>query len=303
MLTFSKLEKKGNLGNQLFHLASTIGIAREKGHTYSFPEWRYEEFFDFNFPKTPENAEFKYIKEKQFHVYDWDLKQDSNYDLEGWLQSEQYFDIPYTREVVFKFKDDFIDPLLKKNSFLFDRKTILISVRRGDFIHHPFYFQLSYRFYFTAILEYFPDWEDRNLIFISDDIAYCKYHFGHFDNAYFLEGFSPMEQLAIGSRCDDYIISNSTFSWWVAWLGEKEDTRIVRPLSKFRGKKSTLSNEKDFFPDRWIIHDHGRKNIPSRYSKLYIKANTYLFGKFIYNKLRGMKYRIIRLPNKLGWSS
>lgn len=303
MLTFSKLEKKGNLGNQLFHIASTIGIAKKIGQTYAFPSWKQEDFFDFDFPKVPANKDFKYIKEKQFHVYDWELEQNVDYDLEGWLQSEHYFDIPFTRGSVFRFKESFISPLLKAHSHLFDKKNILISVRRGDFIHHPFYFQLSYRFYFTALLEYFPDWKERNIIFISDDVSYCKLHFSHFENTYFLEGLIPMEQLALGSKCDDYIISNSTFSWWVAWLGEEEETKIVRPLSKFRGKKSTLSNEKDFFPERWIIHDHRKKSIPSQYSKLYLKANTYLFGKFIYNKLRGMKYRIIRIPKRLGWSS
>lgn len=302
MITFSKLEKKGNLGNQLFHIASTIGIAKKNGQSYAFPSWRLEDFFDFKFPKAPENIDFKYIKEKQFHFYEWEL-QDMDYDIEGWLQSEKYFDIPFTRNIVFKFEESFIKPLQEEYKYLFDRKNILLSVRRGDFIHHPFYFQLSYRFYFTALLEYFPDWEERNLIFISDDIAYCKFHFAHFPNAYFLEGLSPIEQLALGSRSDDYIISNSTFSWWVAWLGEKENSKVIRPLSKFRGEKSTLSNEKDFFPDRWTIHDHRKKTIPTRYSKLYIKANTYLLGRFTYNKLRGMKYRIIRLPKKLGWSS
>jgi hypothetical protein len=297
MLTFSKLSKKGNLGNHLFHIASTIGLASKHQQTYSFPEWQYKKYFEFEFPKVPENIDFNYLKEKQYHHYEWDLKE-GNYDIEGWLQSEKYFDIPLTKEI-FRFKSKFLENLKQEYKYLFDKKNILITVRRGDFIHHPFYYQLSYKFYFLALIRSFPDWEDRNLILTSDNIAYCKLHFGHLPNAYFIDKLSGIEQLALGSQCDDYIISNSTFSWWVAWLGEKKGTRVIRPFKKFRGYKSLLSDERDFFPERWIIFEHKGKKIPRKYIRLFLKGEAYLFGKFIYNKLRGMKYRVIRFPGKM----
>src|SRR5690606_19616243 len=147
---------------------------------------------------------------------------------------------------IFRFKPELTDRLKKEFYFLFDRKNVLITVRRGDLIAHPFYFQISYKFYFLALIKHFPDWKERNLIFTSDDIPYCKYHFGHLPNSFFLENLSPIEQLALGSQCDDFIISNSTFSWCVARLGEKQATKIIRPLRKFRRQKSESDNEKDF---------------------------------------------------------
>ena len=39
---------------------------------------------------------------------------------------------------------------------------------------------------------------------------------GHFD-------------MAVGSLCDDFIISNSTFSWWMAYLGQSKDKKIYAP--------------------------------------------------------------------------
>lgn len=36
MITFSKLEKKGHLGNQLFQIASTIGVAVDNQHDFVF---------------------------------------------------------------------------------------------------------------------------------------------------------------------------------------------------------------------------------------------------------------------------
>lgn len=297
MITFSKLGKKGNLGNHLFHIASTAGLAKKHRQEYGFPEWEYEKYFTFNFPKKPENLDFQYIKEKYYHFYEWDLK-NGNFDIEGWIQSEKYFDIPLTKEL-FQFKPELTDRLKNDYHYLFDKKNILITVRRGDLIAHPFYFQISYKFYFLALIKYFSDWKERNLIFTSDDISYCKYHFGHLPNSFFLENITPIEQLALGSQCDDFIISNSTFSWWVAWLGEKPKTKIIRPFKKFRGKKGMIDNEKDFFPERWIVFDHRTQRVPIRYWKLILKSETFLFKKFIYNKMRGIKYRIIKHPKYL----
>ena len=49
------------------------------------------------------------------------------------------------------------------------------------------------------------------------------------ENAYFAEGLSPTEQLALMAKCDDFVISNSSFSWWGAYLGAKEDSIVVMP--------------------------------------------------------------------------
>src|SRR5690606_27846064 len=131
MLTFSKLSKKGNLGNHLFHLASTVGLASKHQQTYGFPEWEYEKYFEYEFPKVPEDIDFTYIKETNYHYYEWDLK-NGNYDLEGWLQSEKYFDIPVTRKI-FQFEQQFLKKLKQDYNYLFDKKNVLITVRRGDF--------------------------------------------------------------------------------------------------------------------------------------------------------------------------
>ena len=46
MVVFSLLEKKGNLGNQLFQIASTIGIAKKNKTPFAFPNWKYADYFD-----------------------------------------------------------------------------------------------------------------------------------------------------------------------------------------------------------------------------------------------------------------
>ncbi|OCB70596.1 alpha-1,2-fucosyltransferase [Flavobacterium piscis] len=287
MITFSKLGNKGNLGNHLFQIASTVGLAQKYGHTYSFPEWSYSSYFKNQIPVLQKENSFKKVKEEKYNYYDWKLGND-NYDLDGWLQSEKYFDVEKTKEI-FQFKE-FANDLYLKHDFLFAKKTLLISVRRGDFVQHPYYYQISHLFYLKGIIKNFPDWKDRNIIFASDDIAYCKYHFSFLENGFFLDDLSAIEQLALATKFDDFVISNSTFSWWIAWLGEKENSKIVRPLKNFRDKFAKMNNDQDYFPERWISFDDKKQNIGNQYWLFYLKG-------FLYDFLVGTKISVKKNKN------
>lgn len=299
MLVFSNLGKKGNLGNHLFQIASTIGTATKNGHNFAFPKWKYENYFNFDFPVYDEKISYQIIKEKNYHYSNIQLK-DGNYDLNGWFQSEKYFNIEAVKEY-FKFKPEIINEVKTKYHNTLSNKNILISVRRGDFINHPYYFQLDYKYYFLGITNNFNDWQDRNLIFTSDNIDYCKKHFQFLPNAIFVENLNAVEQLVLGSLCDDFVISNSTFSWWLAWLGEKEGTNIIRPIQNFRGKFKRLNNDKDFFPERWKAYDSKIDQIDLKYFRLIIKGeflklveNSVFYYSFSIKKMKKIAKAFIR---------
>jgi len=286
MITYSRLGKKGNIGNQLFQIASTIGLAKKYHHNYIFPIWEYEDYFDYNFLHGKIES-FERITEKYYHYYNWNLEE-GNYDLFGYLQSEKYFDIVFTKKI-FTFKEQFLTSLKEKNSLIKNAQNIMISVRRGDFVHHPWFYQLSYKYYLGAIIENFPDWKERNLVFSSDDISYCKYHFSFLPNSVFLTNLTPIEQLAFATQCNDFIISNSTFSWWMAWLGEKKESKIIRPSKNFRGKHGLCTNENDYFPERWNIFDHHKFSLPLKYYKLILKGEYFNFFnlfKYYFSKVK-----------------
>jgi hypothetical protein len=275
MITYLNLGHKGNLGNQLFQVASCIGIAKSYNRKTCFPNWYYADFFQGTFEIVTDHDNWVKINEEQFNFYDWNIT-DERANLNGWLQTEKYFKDANIKQY-FAFKDGFFINLKKDYSFLFNKKTILISVRRGDFVHHPYFFQLSYKFYFLALVNNFPDWKERNILFASDDIDYCKQHFSFIKNSFFLDDLSPIEQLALGSECSDFVISNSTFSWWIAWLGEKEESKVIRPIKNFRGVFAAKNDDSDYFPERWVSFDETQFNISNTYFRLKVLGNCFLW--------------------------
>ena len=52
------------------------------------------------------------------------------------------------------------------------------------------------------------------------------------------------------SQCNDFIIANSSFSWWGAWLANKG--RVIAPKQWF-GPNNAHLNTKDLYPDHWEV--------------------------------------------------
>ena len=284
MITYSKLGKKGNLGNQLFQIASTIGLAVESKQDFFFPVWKYQHYFKNKLPLLENDLlNFVDVKEKEYNYYKRELEK-ANYDISGWLQTERYFDKELTKHY-FEFSEVLIDRLTEKYQEAFTKPTILISIRRGDFVNHPDYLQLPIKYYLNSLARFFPDWQSRNLIVLSDDIKYCKFHFSFLENAFFGDGLNEAEQLCLGALCNDFIISNSTFSWWSAWLGEKCDSKIIRPFKNFDGLKSLELDDRDYYPERWITYNHLNDKLKLDKLVFYIrtKKNKEIIKDYILN--------------------
>ena len=233
MITFTKLGKHGNLGNQLFQIASLIGLGKTFGHDVYIPEWQYKNFFE-GLPETKNVSGVK-IEEKNFH---YDLQQfqqvskNGNYDILGWLQSEKY----WSDATIFKLKD--CEKL--------EVPTIAVSVRRGDYVDNPNYAQLQINYYLNGLLQF--NLSQFNILVFSDDIEYCKIHFSCLNNVQFAEG-NAIQQLTLMAKCHAFVIANSTFSWWGAYLGNET---TIRPDCLFDGELFKNNDSKDFYPEKWL---------------------------------------------------
>ena len=92
----------------------------------------------------------------------------------------------------------------------------------------------------------------RKYFIFSDDIEWCKQEFKtkNFNSVIsFVDSGADWEQLFIMSQCDAHIMSNSTFCWWAAYLGDPNKIKkVLVPEPWFR---NTSYNPR-IYEEYWI---------------------------------------------------
>lgn len=183
----------------------------------------------------------------------WKLSKSSQKDkfLSGNFEDPIYFDD--VRETIVK---EFTPkhPIIEKNIDLLNQITstnsICISVRRGDFESNSTFKSLhslcTKDYFLTAIEKIKCIVENPVLFMFSDDIQWVRENVNTGCLTYYEDGTDPVwEKLRLMSACKHFIISNSTFSWWVQYLSRNEDKIVVSPSRWFNNDyKSPLIDEK-----------------------------------------------------------
>jgi len=189
----------------------------------------------------------------------------------GYYQSESYFE-KYSESVKSLFSPtfEFITRIKEEIPLIFNTEVTVINVRRGDYLHYPNYHPTVSPEYIFKALELVPS---KQYLIASDDITWCKENL-NLPGAIYLEGWKSHEQLWIMSMCHHFIISNSSFSWWAAYLSRNPNKKVVSP-------------------ETW----YGPEG-PNQWSEIYCKGWIILPTKFkdgfIYPvKIKRPKYKII----------
>jgi len=171
----------------------------------------------------------------------------NNIMLKGYFQSEKFFDKNFVTDL-FSIDESSRLYIMNKYSYLFKDEIISIHVRRGDYIKRPLRQPLCEMPYFRRAIKYFG--KGRQFLVISDDIEWCKKKFRG-NNYHFTQNEPPIIDLYIQSFCAHNIISNSSFSWWGAWLNNNPDKIVIAP-KKWFGVQMKNYNLKDLIPQNWI---------------------------------------------------
>jgi hypothetical protein len=174
--------------------------------------------------------------------------------LSGYFQAFSYIkddidmikDIFVNPPVIQKYiKDNYNDSLLKDIS-----DTVVIHVRRTDYILSPDVFGWLSNDYYIRSMEIMrqklgkePKW-----VIFSDDIPWCKDQ-SIFKDAYFVEEKDEIVSFELMIQFENYIIPNSSYSWWATILGVPYK-HVCAPPKWFYTSPEEYCNI--LYPDDWI---------------------------------------------------
>ena len=152
-----------------------------------------------------------------------------------------------------------INRLNKIKEKLGDKPTVSIHIRRGDYLlsRNNALAKLKNDYYLKALVDNFTPIKDYVFLVFSNDIEFAKTQLEG-DNLYFVEPkgidsysytSSEKDDLALLSLCDHHIITNSTYSWWGAYLSKSPNKKIICPTNWLKGSSFMNGNH---FPPNWI---------------------------------------------------
>ena len=127
--------------------------------------------------------------------------------------------------------------------------TIVVHIRRTDYlnsnsIHHV----LDIDYFLNGIEILKKNISNPFFFFISDDIEWVKNNFDIEKNENFkiVASKDPFFDFSLLRLANNAIISNSTFSWWGAYLNQNLNKKVVAP-------KKWLKIDMDNFDDRYVV--------------------------------------------------
>jgi len=228
----------GQFGNQLFQYAYLRTMAHRLGVQFYCPSWVGDKIFRLHDKKERSHAPSGITKtynepeendgflEEAFHLQD-------GTDVCGFFQSEKYFDKDEAG-LWFSFNERIIQ-IKEKFKHIDFSQSVSLSLRIGDDYNarrekHPLYPPVYYekaldRVHHTKHILVFSDRPDRARKYFSKLRS---------ENWLFMEGMNQNEDLYLMSQCHDNIITNSTFSWWGAWLNRHADKVVILPEEWYR---------------------------------------------------------------------
>lgn len=259
-VTISNMGHYGRLGNQLFQYAAIRSYSNKHNVPILLPESTENRMGNFNityrqFVKRHilQAVKMEKFEEIQFHFDPNFFLYYKRKDFTGYFQTEKYFvDI---RDILLKEftlknnqKNDYCLKYIEKIRSENPGKSIVaLHNRRGDYLYTALSPLLTIE-YIEKAKSYF---KDAVFIVCSDnkkDIEWCKENITG-KNHYYSEGHDDLTDITLMRYCDHNIISNSSFSWWAAWLNENPNKVVIAPNKWFN--KAEL-NTADLIPDKWI---------------------------------------------------
>jgi len=179
--------------------------------------------------------------------------------LEGYWQSPRYFEAIAAllqQDLVYK------NPLSSSACLIEDQIRSTCSVglhfRRGDYLSPPFnrvFPVMPISYYQEAVERLARQFENLHLFVFSNDQDWAQDHvkFSH-PTTYIRPQLTqnPLEDFELLRICKHTVISNSSFSWWAAWLNQNPEKQVFSPKTWL---KTDPNATRDLIPSSWTLLD------------------------------------------------
>ena len=143
------------------------------------------------------------------------------------------------------------DELEGKNKKVYEEikksNSVCVHIRRGDYVG-SFYEVCTKEYYLDAIKLMNKKVKNTHFYIFSDDISWAKENLGLKDVTYIDWKNNQYQDLKLMSSCKNFIMSNSSFSYWAQFLSENEEKVVIAPSKWFKNGKKI-----DIYEDSWNL--------------------------------------------------
>ena len=180
--------------------------------------------------------EFKEKEYGKFYPEALTVADDVIYD--GYWQHWEYFNM--FRELIIRelsLKDELDDNNGKTLDALKSSNNCSVHVRRGDYLKSKHYKNTCSKEYYRNAIQMVKErgGDDVHFYFFSNDFQWCIDNLSdlvdneHFHRIDWNNGSDSYKDMVLMSGCKYNIIANSSFSWWGAYLNQREDNLVIAP--------------------------------------------------------------------------
>lgn len=197
------------------------------------------------------------FREAHFQFDDAYSQLDHSVYLEGFWQSDRYFS-SYKEIIVgdLNLKDSVSDQFKVFAKQMQSSDSICIHIRRGDYVSNPIAAQMhglcSLDYIYQGVKMVSKDLIQPHCFIFSDDPGWVRKNLAldlPFTVVDFAKPHEPHLDLALMMQCKHFVIANSSFSWWGAWLSDNLSKRVVAPKKWFASSEKCVD---DLIPETWM---------------------------------------------------
>ena len=177
--------------------------------------------------------------------------------IDGYWATYKYF-LEYDNQIRkdFEFKDKVEnstdDKIIEMYNNIVNNNSIMINVRRTDFLNTNFHGVMGVEYINKAVDIIKSKVDNPHYFIFSDDIDWCKENI-KLDNMtivdHYYKGNKFGYYLQLMKVCKHFIIPNSTFAWWAAWLNENDNKIVIAPKKWLTDENINTS---DLIPNNWL---------------------------------------------------